>query len=70
MKVADLTVEQFIALIEEIIDRKLEEYFGVPGEESEFPPEIRERLKAQGLSGTIGPQDEQILKELGLDIEE
>lgn len=70
MKIADLTVEQFIALVEEIIDRKFEEYFGGKDEGLEFPPEISERLKAQGLSGTISPQDEQILKELGLDTEE
>lgn len=70
MKVADLTIEQFIALVEEIIDRKLNEHFGTPDEEFGFPPETGERMKARGASGGIGPEDEQILKQLGLSDED
>jgi hypothetical protein len=65
MKVADLTIEQFIALVEEIIDRKLVEYLGTQEDEYGFPPGTSERMRQRGTSG-IGPEDEQILKQLGL----
>jgi len=38
MKIAALTVEQFTFLVEDIIDRKLEEYFGDPDEGLEMRP--------------------------------
>lgn len=70
MKVSDLTVEQFIALVEEIVDRKLNEYFGGQEEDFGFPQGTSERMKARGTSDAIGPEDEQILKQLGLSEDE
>jgi hypothetical protein len=71
MKVSDLTVEQFRFLVEEIIDRKLKEYFGVKDEEPDkIPPEISESLKEQMMSKAVGIPDEQLLKDLGINQEE
>jgi len=71
MKISDLTVEQFRFLVEEIIDRKLKEYFGVKEEETDsIPPEISESLKEQMMSKAVGIPDEQLLKDLGINPEE
>ncbi len=69
MKVSDLTVEQLKFLIEEIIDRKLAEYFGARRESMEIPPEISEDIKAQMRASAAGIPDEQTLRELGIDKE-
>ena len=66
MRVSDLTVEQLKFLIEEIIDRKLAEYFSAKGESMEIPPQVSEELKAQMMARAAGIPDEQTLKELGL----
>jgi hypothetical protein len=63
-KVTDLTVEQFTFLIEDIIDRKLEEYFGDPDEGLELRPEFVKKLKAKTISM------EQVCKEFGIKLEE
>lgn len=70
MKVADLTVEQFRFLIEEIIDQKLEEYLGDPDEGLELRPEIIKGLKAQKRAKTARIPMEQLCKELGITLEE
>ena len=46
MKVADLTVEQFMFLIEEIVDRKLGEYLGEMDDKIKLPPQMTEEMKA------------------------
>jgi hypothetical protein len=66
MKVSDLTVEQLRFIIEEIIDRKLAEYFGARNESMEVPPEISAEMKAQMMARAAGIADEQLLKELGI----
>ena len=70
MKVSDLTVEQFRFLVEEIVDRKLKEYFGAKDEKLEIPPEISAEMKAQMMARAAGVADEQLLKELGINTEE
>jgi hypothetical protein len=74
MKVSDLTVEQLRFIIEEIIDRKLAEYFGARNESMEIPPEIppnmSEEMRAQMMARAAGVADEQLLKELGINTEE
>jgi hypothetical protein len=70
MKIADLTVEQFTFLVEDIIDRKLEEYFGDPDEGLELHPEFIEKLKASKRSKFVRIPMEQLCKELGIKIEE
>ncbi len=71
MKVADLTVEQLKFIIEEIIDRKLAEYFGARNMNNmEIPPDISEEMKAQMMARAAGIPDEQTLKQLGINLEE
>jgi hypothetical protein len=70
MKVSDLTVEQLKFIIEEIIDRKLVEYFGARAESPEIPPDMSEEMRAQMMARAAGIADEQLLKELGLNTEE
>ena len=70
MKIADLIVEQFTFLVEDIIDRKLEEYFGDPDEGLELRPEFIKKLKASKRSKTAPIPMEQLCKEFGIKLEE
>ena len=70
MKLANLTVEQFTFLVEDIIDRKLEEYFGDPDEGLGLRPEFIKRLKAQKRSNKNRIPMEQVAKEFGFNLKE
>ena len=68
MKIKELTIEQFKALIEENIEAKLEEIFGDPDEGLEVREEIIEKLKAQRNSRKKRTPMDEIIKELGIEI--
>ncbi len=71
MKVNELTVEQLKALVEEMIESKLGEYFD-PDEGLEVKPELLKELKAslaEVRRGKRGIPLEQLAKEMGLDLE-
>ena len=70
MKLANLTVEQFTFLVEDIIDRKLEEYFGDPDEGLELRPEFIKKLKTNKRSTNSRIPMEQVFKEFGIKREE
>ena len=70
MKLANLTVEQFTFLVEDIIDSKLEEYFGDPDEGLELRPEFIKRLKTNKRSTNSRIPMEQVCKEFGIKQEE
>lgn len=70
MKVQDMTVEEFKALIEEALEEKLEELLGDPDEGMELRPEIREKLErslAARAQGEKGVPAEKLAEELGLE---
>ncbi|MBI2917321.1 MAG: hypothetical protein HYY01_04930 [Chloroflexi bacterium] len=70
MKVQDMTVEEFKALIQEVMEEKLEELLGDPDEGLELRPEIRERLRlslAAVKRGQRGIPIEKVAEELGLE---
>jgi hypothetical protein len=56
--------------VEDIIDRKLEEYFGDPDEGLELRPEFLKKLKASKKSKAKTISMEQVCKELGINIKE
>ena len=68
MKIKELTIEQFKALIEETIEAKLKEIFGDPDEGLEAREEIIEKLKAQRNSRKKRTPMDEIIKELGIEI--
>ncbi|HEY95273.1 MAG TPA: hypothetical protein G4O15_10115 [Dehalococcoidia bacterium] len=68
MKIKELTIEQFKALIEETIEAKLEEIFGDPDEGLEVREEIIEKLKEQRNSRKKRTPMDEIIKELGIEI--
>ncbi len=70
MKVKELSVEQLRALIEEMIEEKLQEYLGDPDEGLELREEVRTRLEeslAAVRRGEKGIPIEQVAKKLGLE---
>ncbi len=70
MKVQDMTVEEFKALIQETLEEKLEELLGDPDEGLELRPEVRERLKrslAAVKRGEQGIPIEKVAEDLGLE---
>jgi hypothetical protein len=73
MKITDLTVEQFRFLVEDIIEEKLEQYFGDPDAGLELRPEIVKELTkslAETKRGKRGIPMEQVCKEFGIKLEE
>jgi hypothetical protein len=70
MKISDLTIEQFTFLVEDIIDQKLEEFFGDPDEGLELRPEFVKKLKANKKSKAKTISMEQVCKEFGINLEE
>ncbi|MBI2907757.1 MAG: hypothetical protein HYX92_08895 [Chloroflexi bacterium] len=70
MKVADLSLEELRALIDEMLEEKLEAILGDPDRGLELREEVRERLKkslAAVKRGERGIPAEQVAKELGLE---
>lgn len=70
MKVNELTMEQLKALVEEMIEAKLEEYLGDPDEGLELREEVKARLMdslAAVERGEKGIPLEQVVKKLGLE---
>ncbi len=70
MKVTELSVEQLKALIEEMIEEKLQDYLGDPDEGLELREEVRTRLEeslAAVRRGEKGIPIEEVAKKLGLE---
>jgi hypothetical protein len=70
MKVKDLSVDQFKALIEEVVEEKLQEILGDPDVGLELRDEVKERLKqslAAVRSGYKGIPIERVAEQAGLD---
>ncbi len=68
-KVSDLTVEEFEQLLEEVVERKLEEFLGDPDEGLELTEWIEQRLKETNAAlkaGVRGIPHEEILRRLKL----
>jgi hypothetical protein len=69
-KVNELTLAQLKALINELIDEKLEQMISDPDEGLEFRPEFLKKLKVSKNSKVKTISMEQIYKELGINLEE
>lgn len=70
MKVKDLSVNQFKALIEEVVEEKLQEILGDPDVGFELRDEVKERLRlslAAVRSGQKGISIEKVASQAGLD---
>lgn len=70
MRVKDLDVDEFKALIQEAIEEKLEEILGDPDAEMDLTDEAKARLKRSlkaAARGEPGIPAEQVAKELGLE---
>jgi DNA primase large subunit len=68
-KVSDLTVEEFEQLLEEVVERKLEEFLGDPDEGLELTEWIEERLRETNAAlkaGVRGIPHEELLHRLKL----
>ena len=53
-KVSDLTVDEFEQLLEEVIERKLEEFLGVPDEGLELTEWIKKQLQESMVAWEAG----------------
>lgn len=70
MKVKELTVEEFKALIREAVEEKLEEMTGDPDVGLELREEIKERLRRSLAAAQRGEKRipiEQVARQAGLD---
>jgi signal recognition particle GTPase len=70
MKVKELTVEEFKALIQEAVEEKLEEMTGDPDVGLELREEIKERLRSSLAAAQRGEKPipiEQVARQAGLD---
>jgi vacuolar-type H+-ATPase subunit E/Vma4 len=70
MKVRDLDVEEFKALIQEAVEEKLEEILGDPDQGLELQEKVKERLEhslAAMAQGKRGIPVEEVAKEVGLE---
>ena len=69
MKVKDMSVDQFKALIEEVVEEKLQEMLGDPDVGLELRDEVKEKLK-QSLAAVKGGQKgipiEEVANQAGL----
>ena len=69
MKVKDLSVDQFKALIEEVVEEKLQEILGDPDVGLELRDEVKEKLKqslAAVKDGQKGIPIEEVANQAGL----
>ena len=69
MKVTELSVEQLRALIEDMIEEKLQEYLGDPDEGLELREEIIQRLKAHQTSRKSRIPMQQVAERHGFKLE-
>ncbi len=67
-KVNELTIDQLKALINELIEEKLEQLLNDPDEGLEVREEIIDKLKAQKSSGKKRIPMEQVAREFGLNL--
>ena len=70
MKVKDLTVEEFKALIQEAMEERLEEVIGDPDLGLELRGKIKEKLQdslAAMQGGQEGTPLEEVVRQVGLD---
>jgi len=71
MKVAELTVEELRALIEDTVDARLEELMGDPDDGLELREEFEERLRSSLAAAERGEKRvsmEEVARRLGLDL--
>lgn len=67
MKVRDLGVDEFKALIQEAVEEKLEEMLGDPDQGLELQQKVRERLQRSLSAKGGGIPAEDVAKEMGLE---
>ena len=67
MKIKDLGVDEFKALIEEIVEEKLEEMLGDPDRGLELKPEIKKQLERSLAAKARGVPAEKVASDLGLE---
>lgn len=72
MKIKELTIEQFKALIEDTIEAKMEEIFGDPDEGLELTDEAKAKIEeslAAYKHGEKGTPLEKVADEMGIEME-
>jgi hypothetical protein len=67
MKIKDLGVDEFKALIEEVVEEKLEEMLGDPDQRLELKAEVKKRLERSLSSKAPGIPVAKLAEELGLE---
>ena len=67
MKIKDLGVDEFKALIEEVVEEKLEEMLGDPDQGLELKTEVKKRLERSLSSKAQGVPVAKVAQELGLE---
>jgi hypothetical protein len=67
MKVKDLGIDEFKALIQEAVEEKLEELLGDPDHGLELNPEIKQQLERSLAAKAKGIPVEKVARDLGLE---
>jgi hypothetical protein len=67
MKIKDLGVDEFKALIEEVVEEKLEELLGDPDRGLELKPEVKQQLQRSLTTKAKGVPVEKVASDLGLE---
>jgi hypothetical protein len=67
MKIKDLGVDEFKALIEEVVEEKLEEMLGDPDQGLELKPVIKKQLQRSLAAKSKGVPVEKVASDLGLE---
>ncbi|OGO01766.1 MAG: hypothetical protein A2Y59_06605 [Chloroflexi bacterium RBG_13_52_14] len=67
MKVKDLGIDEFKALIQEVVEEKLEELLGDPDRGLELKPEIKKQLERSLAAKAKGIPVEKVARDLGLE---
>ncbi len=67
MKIKDLGVDEFKALIEEVVEEKLEEMLGDPDQRLELKAEVKKRLERSLSSKAQSIPVTKVAEELGLE---
>ncbi len=67
MKIKDLGVDEFKALIEEVVEEKLEEMLGDPDQGLELKPEVKKQLQRSLTAKAKGVPVEKVASDLGLE---
>ena len=67
MKIKDLGVDEFKALIEEVVEEKLEEMLGDPDQGLQLKPEIKKQLERSLAGKAKGIPVEKVASDLGLE---